>query len=110
MDNIIQGVAKQVNGSYIVECNLGTFPLPQPALGEITFLPRPDAVSLGEGGNSHLRGRVARQSFRGSACRLTVDFNQTLLTFEFSSNLNIPKVGEMVTIGFDPEDAIKGFF
>lgn len=109
MENIFKGAVRQVDDSFIVESQIGTLPLPQPASGEITFLLRPDAVSLGEGGNSHLRGRVARRSFRGSACRLTVDFNQTLLTFEFSSNLNIPKVGEMVTIGFDPKDAIKVF-
>lgn len=109
MDNIIQGVVRQVDGGYMVESQIGTLPLLRPASGKITFLLRPDAVSLGEEGSSHLRGRVARRSFRGSACRLTVEVNQTLLTFEFSSNLNIPQVDEMVTIGFDPVEAIKVF-
>ncbi|MBN1537260.1 MAG: ABC transporter ATP-binding protein [Anaerolineales bacterium] len=109
MDNIFKGVARQVDSGNIVESQIGTLPLPQPASGEITFLLRPDAVSLGVEGACHLKGRVARRSFRGSACRLTAEVNQTLLTFEFSTSQPIPPVGETVDFIFNPEEAIWVF-
>lgn len=107
MDNIIRGDAKQVNSGYEVECNLGTFPLPQPALGKVTFLLRPDAVSLGGDGACQMEGRVARRSFRGSVCRLGVEVNQTLLTFDFATTQSIPQVGVIVKLVFNPNEAIQ---
>jgi len=109
MENLIRGVAHQAEGGYVVECSLGNIPLPQTVDGEITLLLRPDAVNLSYQGTCHLDGQVVRRSFRGNSCRITVEVNQTKLTFDFPSNQPVPKVGEGVQLSFDPSEAIQIF-
>lgn len=109
MENLIRGVAHQAEGGYVVECSLGKIPLPQTVDGEITLLLRPDAVNLSYQGTCHLDGQIARRSFRGNSCRITVEVDRTRLTFDFPSNRPIPKVGERVQLSFDPSEAIQIF-
>ena len=109
MENLIRGVAHQAERGYVVECSLGNIPLPQAVDGEITLLLRPDAVNLSHQGTCHLDGQVARRSFRGNSCRITVEVNQTKLTFDFPSNQPVPKVGEGVQLSFEPSEAIQIF-
>ncbi len=109
MENLIKGVARQTNGGYMVESSLGNLPLTQPALGDVTLLLRPDAVTLTGQEDCRLDGRVVRRSFRGNACRLTVEVNHILLTFDFPSSQSIPQIGEPVQLSFDPAEAVRVF-
>ncbi len=106
MENIFKGTAFKTKDGYFVESSLGNLHLAQPVQGEITFLIRPDAISLGGEGVFHLNGRVVRRSFRGASCRIAVEIEHTLLAFDIPSSQSIPQVGEMVTISFDPDKAI----
>jgi ABC-type Fe3+/spermidine/putrescine transport system ATPase subunit len=109
MENIIKGVGKKTNDGYLIESPLGDLLLAQPVQGEITFLLRPDAVSLGGEGKCHLEGRVVRRSFRGAACHIAVEVNHTLLAFDIPSSQPIPQVGELVMLSFDPDEAVMVF-
>jgi hypothetical protein len=48
-------------------------------------------------------------AFRGGSTRATIDVNGNELTFEFGSNMEIPQVGEPITIGIDLEKAVQVF-
>jgi ABC-type Fe3+/spermidine/putrescine transport system ATPase subunit len=109
MENIIKGFGKKTHDGYIVESPLGNLPLTQPVQGEVTFLLRPDAISLDGEGAYRLEARVIRRSFRGAACRIAVGVNHTLLAFDIPSSQPIPQVGEMVTLSFDPDEAVMVF-
>lgn len=73
--------------------------------GSVSVMVRPDAMRL-EGVESHqVNGIICGQVFRGSLCRVQIEIQGALLTFEFPSATPLPKTGETIRLGFDPEEA-----
>jgi putative spermidine/putrescine transport system ATP-binding protein len=83
-------------------------PLPQAEAGQmVTLAFRPELLSLGsngQGGNA-LSGRVENISFLGSIVRIQIRLQDTTLYLDEFNNphLELPKLGEQVTVRFLPE-------
>jgi ABC-type Fe3+/spermidine/putrescine transport system ATPase subunit len=109
MNNLIPGEASRVGEQHVVKTPLGIFPARGLTSGQVTLLLRPDVVRLNQSGPCQISGTVTETSFRGNACRLTLDAQGYPLTFEFPCHVRLPKTGEAATISFEPLEAIQMF-
>jgi putative spermidine/putrescine transport system ATP-binding protein len=97
------GGALEIEGQSIV---LGRA-LDAPAGGEVGLSVRPEALALGRGGVS-LTGRVEDVAFHGPVVRLRIAVGAQRLALDTfnTAAFRAPAVGETVTLGFDPADAL----
>jgi ABC-type Fe3+/spermidine/putrescine transport system ATPase subunit len=109
LGNLIPGVARSTNGQTALHTNIGTFPSPIDAAGPVTVLIRPEAARLAPQGDFSLQGQVIGVSFRGSQYRLSIAVDRERLTFDFPSNVDLPKPGEPVKLFFDRDEALQLF-
>jgi ABC-type Fe3+/spermidine/putrescine transport system ATPase subunit len=109
MNNVIPGVLQNRDGIFLALTPLGNFPVESTRQGEVNLLIRPDSARLDEHGFMHLSGIVSAASFRGSKQRVTLTVNQIPLSFDFNSQVVLPKPGKQMTISLDPATAIKVF-
>jgi putative spermidine/putrescine transport system ATP-binding protein len=81
----------------------------QPGADQV-FALRPEAVTLGAGGNSrnHLRGTVDQVSFLGSVVRIRVKLQENAILLDTFNNPNLtpPDFGSTVEVHFGPEDLL----
>jgi thiamine transport system ATP-binding protein len=117
LSNLMEGkIIKDTQGMW-VETPLGIFPYhgSSAAQDKVYVLLRADRVQLinqaAEGATDRervrLTGRVTEVSFRGSLSRTMVLVNGVHLTFEFTSSISSPQVGEQVSLSLDPAEAIQ---
>jgi len=109
MMNLLQGVVRPTLGGFVVETPVGEFPVDGQFQGRVTLLLRPDAVRPDGVGSMHLQGRLVGCSFRGSSCQATIEVRGVPLKFDFLASSPLPPTGELVTLGFEPGDALQVF-
>ena len=105
--NLLPGEAFLKDGKPFVRTALGPLPLASPAQGEVTVLLRPNAVRLDETGPFTVRAALVERIFLGAACKAIVDVNGLRLSFNFPGSACLPAEGEMISISFDPAEAIR---
>ena len=108
LTNIFPGQVVPSKTGKVVETPVGKISIFEQMSGPVHVLLRPDGAVLG-GEGFQLRGNVKSMAFRGGSTRATIDVNGNELTFEFSSNIELPQVGELITIGIDLEEAVQLF-
>jgi ABC-type Fe3+/spermidine/putrescine transport system ATPase subunit len=113
LSNLLPGKLLYRDGLPVLQTPIGdlpvaTLPADMPA-GTVTVLIRPDNVSLNSQSPCRLSGRLVKKSFRGSTCRVVVDVQGAILTFDFLSSVPLPAVGEPLELGYDPADALQVF-
>jgi ABC-type Fe3+/spermidine/putrescine transport system ATPase subunit len=108
LTNIFPGQVVPTKTGKVVETPVGKIPIFEQMSGPVHVLLRPDGAILG-GEGFQLSGNVKSMAFRGGSTRATIDVNGNELTFEFGSNMEMPQVGEPITIGIDLEKAVQVF-
>ena len=103
--NIFEGECE--SSGERVQTIIGELPLPQKAHGKLCLLLRPDEVELGSNGEHHLNGIMRNITFRGGQNRAEIELKGQRLRFDFDSSIALPKIGNEVTISFDPQRAIQ---
>jgi thiamine transport system ATP-binding protein len=75
-----------------------------------TVLLRPDEISIGNEGPEILQGILRQVEFRGLLLKITLELaGGTLVKFEVPAKTQLPKVGEEISISFDPTEAVQEF-
>lgn len=109
LGNLVPGeIIHSQNRSY-VSTPIGRFPVRTKNEGKVTVLIRPEALSPDSQGDCQLEGKLVTCSFRGSTCRAVLDIQGFELSFDLQTNSEIPAVGEMICLRFDPEQALQIF-
>ncbi|MBC8505071.1 MAG: ABC transporter ATP-binding protein [Anaerolineales bacterium] len=104
MNNIFEG---HIAGG-IIKSPIGNLPAPKGSTGDVTFLIRPDTIRLDGLGPQHLEGVVITRTFRGEQCRLEMEIQANRLSFSLpSSETQIPQIGELTQIDYDPTNTIQ---
>ena len=111
--NLLEGSAYAQDGVYYAETKVGRLRLEVEAEGEVSVLVRPDGATITptpkggdktlpqnreDKGEGELRGVVARTTFRGSTCRLEVEVNGVMLSFDVAGCAELLGVGEAVVV------------
>ncbi len=109
MTNILTATIDSRDGIKIAHTSIGTIPVNSPLEGRAQLMVRPDMARLDGGGPWVLRGTLLGTSFRGSRQRLTMDIEQTRLSFDFPPVTSLPEVGSQIDLSLDPQAAIKIF-
>jgi ABC-type Fe3+/spermidine/putrescine transport system ATPase subunit len=109
LSNLLPGTVLYRDGLPILQTAIGDLPVADMPAGTVTVLIRPDKVQLQSRAPYQLAGRLVKKSFRGSTCRVFVDVQGTILTFDFLSSAPLPAVDEPLELGFDPADALQVF-
>ncbi len=109
LGNLLSGEVKASDGNPMVSTEIGLLPADHTVHGNVTVLLRPDAVRLDNHGAYRLEGRLVKCSFRGNSCRAVIQVNGRELTFEFSSNTDLPEPGGILRLTFDPAEAVQIF-
>ena len=113
--NLMDGKIIKSNSKAVIKTPIGYLPLEKDVTGKVTVLIRPDSTTLDQQKNFQISGKVIETSFRGTLSRIVVSVDNQLdnseikLTFEFSSNMQIPEIGELISLSFDPKTAIQLF-
>ncbi|MBW8009769.1 MAG: ABC transporter ATP-binding protein [Chloroflexi bacterium] len=107
LSNLFPGEVHEVGGKKVLETPIGMLPAPDGFAGRVTVLLRPDAVHLDGNGEFKLQGKLLERTFRGVTSHLEVEVNGERLTFEILSSVVLPKVGEMISLSFDPKEAVQ---
>jgi ABC-type Fe3+/spermidine/putrescine transport system ATPase subunit len=109
LTNLIPGYAYQLEDGSRIDTGIGSIESVSSYSGPVMVLLRPDTVNLKGKGSHLLEGTLVERSFRGNLCRAVLDINGQLLTFDFLSNVELPKVGESLRLQFDPQKAVQIF-
>ena len=88
-----------VNVDSVLQTKVGNFLTSGTPLGKVRLLIRPDGLIAG----TALTATIAEKTFRGSSQRVTLQVNETLLTFEVSAAQDLPGVGERMQFDIQPE-------
>ena len=113
--NLMDGKIIKSNSKAVIKTPIGYLPLEKVVTGKVTVLIRPDSATLDQQKTFQISGKVIETSFRGTLSRIVVSVDNQLdnseikLTFEFSSNMQIPEIGELISLSFDPKTAIQLF-
>lgn len=73
----------------------------------VNVLVRPDSFHITGGGSHQINAVVQSMTFRGNLSQVILKVKGIPLTFEFQSGHALPGPGEMVTLYFNPEEAIQ---
>lgn len=109
LTNLLEGEIIFQDGKYFAQTPIGLLPLPftKPSRDRITILLRPDHIHLNNTKGYQLQGTVIDISFRGGICRTTVLVKERQLSFDFPSNIPLPKVGDIIFLSFNPHEALQ---
>jgi len=105
--NLLPGRVLHQDSRRIVETPIGRLPAGNQDPGEVTLLIRPDQMRADDRGPSRLAGKVQEISFRGSMIRAIIEVNGYPLTFDFLSNVKLPKAGDFIALSYEPEEALQ---
>jgi ABC-type Fe3+/spermidine/putrescine transport system ATPase subunit len=72
---------------------------------KVKILLRPDSMRLDGIGTHHIEPIILESKFRGSINRVTVQFKERILSFEFPATLSVPQYGESASLSFFPEES-----
>lgn len=112
--NLMRGTISKSIKKDVIKTPLGDLPLMQEMSGNVTVLIRPDRAEIGSHKPFPITGRIVDKSFRGTIIRVEMevdiqDDNKLDLAFEFTSNIQIPEIGEQILVSIDPMNAIQLF-
>jgi len=113
--NLMDGDIIKTNSKAVIKTPIGDLPLEKDVSGKVTVLIRPDSATLDQQKTIQISGEVIETSFRGTITRVVLlvdnqlDNSKLKLTFEFSSNMQIPGIGELILLSFNSKDAIQLF-
>jgi ABC-type Fe3+/spermidine/putrescine transport system ATPase subunit len=113
--NLIDGQVDKSNQKTVINTPIGNLPIEKNITGNVTVLVRPDSATLDQQRSFQISGEVIEISFRGTITRVVLlvdnqlDNSKLKLSFEFSSNIHIPEIGELISLSFDPKYAIQLF-
>jgi len=113
--NLMEGIIIRSNSKAMITTPIGYLPLEQEVTGKVTVLLRPDSAALDQHKTFQISGKVIETSFRGTITRVVLSVDNQLdnseikLAFEFSSNMQVPNIGEQISLSFDPKNAIQLF-
>jgi ABC-type Fe3+/spermidine/putrescine transport system ATPase subunit len=105
--NILPGEVVPENGARLLTTPVGSFPTASTTAGQVSVLLRPEMVHLDGTGSAQIQGRVVENTYLGSSYRTAVDVNGYRLTFDFLANVPQPPPGSIVTLRFDPLEALQ---
>lgn len=109
MNNLLPGLVESKGDVKVVSTEIGVFPATDAIPGPATVLLRPDDVQPGMELACSLSGVLAETSFRGGMVRAKLVVNKVALDFDFPSYIPLPPVGGMLTVSFDPAQAVQVF-
>ncbi len=110
LGNLLPGELSGSGAQAAVQTPLGRFPAPAGAApGPVTVLFRPDAFTLGEQGPAQLRGELVAKQFSGSQLQAEISLGETRLRVELPSRVELPTLGQPLSLSFDPAEAIQVF-
>ena len=110
MDNFLEGEAHVNDLGSVIKTSLGEWQTGRDWKGEGSALLRPDRIQIAtdvDSGLPCLSGTLHSCRFSGSTLQIELDLD--LIRIQFSSNeegLDIPEVGDRLTVCFDPDKAI----
>ncbi len=106
LENIVSGIGQGDS----IQTPIGSFPAPRHTTGDIQLLIRPDRAMLNGNEPTQIVGKVTNSTFRGNHWQIEILSNDHNLRFSFSSlDVEIPNVGETITISIDPKESIQIF-
>ncbi len=111
-ENLLSGRIERRGDGWVLATDLGELPVPAaPPAGtgqSGILLIRPDAARVGFQQDGEpaaiLQGVVQEQTFRGSVQRVWVRVHQTVLKFDFPTELNLPAPGEPIQLSLPAAD------
>ena len=109
LTNLLPGFIQKGRHGWVLETVLGEQPYQGNKQGSVTVLLRPDGMRIDESGPATLRGQIVDHTFRGEFLSLDVDIQDIKLTFDFSSQVKIPAIGEFISLSYYPENSIQVF-
>jgi ABC-type Fe3+/spermidine/putrescine transport system ATPase subunit len=113
--NLMNGNIIKSNNKSVIKTPIGYLPIEKDFTGKVTVMIRPDSATLDQHKIFQISGEVIETSFRGTITRVVLSVDNQLdnskikLAFEFSSNIQIPETGELISLSFDPKNAIQLF-
>jgi ABC-type Fe3+/spermidine/putrescine transport system ATPase subunit len=107
LTNLLSGTAYPTNHGSYINTALGGFSLPSIHSGDVALLIRPELVRINGDGVLQLNGILREKTFRGTVCRVRLEINQTILSFDFLPNILLPDEGAPIRISLNPEEAIQ---
>lgn len=110
LNNLIPGViAPAAATEQAARTAIGDFPAPDNIQGDVTILLRPDAARLDAAAPMQLQGVLEDISFRGGVVQATLAVNGVALQFQFPATVSLPEPGSLLSLGFEPAEAIQIF-
>jgi ABC-type Fe3+/spermidine/putrescine transport system ATPase subunit len=107
MTNVLPAYIRKKADKLVATTSIGDFPTDSSREGRAQMMLRPDMAQMDDQGPTILRGNYCGASFRGNRQRVTLQVNETQLTFDFPSTFLLPAVGAEMIISLDPLKAIK---
>lgn len=112
-NNVFPGEFIQTDGGTYFKTAIGLLPVSGQSIrnherNQIVLI-RPDSIRLHDQGAIVFQGTLIETSFRGSVCKLVVEYKGIHLTFELPSNLKLPALGEAIRLSLDPSEAFLFF-
>ncbi len=107
LTNLLSGTAHPTDHGTYINTALGGFSFPSIHSGDVTLLIRPELVQINGDGAMQLTGILREKTFRGTVCRVILEINQTILSFDFLSNTPLPNEGSPIHLSFNPEEAVQ---
>ncbi|HSS95505.1 MAG TPA: TOBE domain-containing protein, partial [Terriglobales bacterium] len=108
LENLFDGHVENRNRKKLLKLPFGKYPVNSRLSGNVMVLLRPDAIQLGKG-KVTLPARLLRHQFRGSTIHAEFSVKGARLRLEFPNSVDLPNVGEIVSLGFDPHKALQIF-
>jgi len=107
LTNLLPGTANPTKQGSSIQSPIGEFSCSSVHSGEVTVLIRPEFARLDESGALLLNGILREVIFRGTVCRISLEINQTLLSFDFLPNAQLPDIGSPIRLSLNPAEAIQ---
>jgi ABC-type Fe3+/spermidine/putrescine transport system ATPase subunit len=109
LTNLLSGIVVKRGDETYVSTEIGKFPIDDKYQGKVTVLIRPDQINLASRSDLTIDGTISEKSFRGNLQRVIVEIKDQRLQFYFPSSTPLPDVGNHITLGIDPQNAIQIF-
>lgn len=107
LTNIFVGKVICQEGKYFAHTSIGVLPIQQTTKDTVILLLRPDVAHLDGTGEYLLSGAIQDISFRGGQYRIIFSVKGNSLIFDFPSRELLPSLNQMVTISFNPSEALQ---
>ena len=112
--NLMRGTISRSIKNDVIKTPLGDIALMEEVSGNVNVLIRPDRAEIGTNKPFPITGRIVEKSFRGTTVRIEMEVdsnqdNKVVLLFEFTSIIQVPEIGDQISVSIDPENAIHLF-